>query len=362
MLKGRQVKGWSRFACLGCCWVTLSGLSPSDPPPRLDYKLAGFEDSDPALPLLPPDLQAGPAASAAKPPGKRWRLLVDSSILADSNVTNSTDDRSIPMFQGDVVLPVPLDPALRAHSGTGVGVAVAGGVELPIGSGLSLAADAEGYSLDYEGGSNDDISLLLAAGPIVRWSGGEASLQILAFDRWYGGLSASAGFGLRGRYKQEVAPGQRVVLAVDARVFESGYGEEFGGRQGSLYLSYDSVMNPVTTGSVGAFVRRDRLDGLAYSSFEFGAYAGVSRYLGSALTGSVSGGISSILFDAPIAFLSPDPREDLRLYATAALTTREAIGWGVYPSISYTYNWTSSSISFFEARRHRLRLGLSRSF
>jgi hypothetical protein len=341
--------------------VFLVAFSAPEPQARLDYQLADLEDAGPALPSA---RLVGEAAAprAASSGGPQWRLAIDTSILADSNVTNSTDERSISMFQGDLLLPVPLDPSLRAHGSIGLGVAVAGGVDLPLAEGALLALDAEGYVLDHEGGANDDVSLLVAAGPRFAWSGGEASVQLLAFDRWYGGLSASAGLGFRSHIKQQVAPGENIVLAIDARTFESEYGEAFGGSHGGVYLSYDKVLDPVTTGSIGAFARRDWLDAEAYSSAEFGIYAGLSRYLGPAFTGSLSGGVSTILFDAAVPFLSLDPRRDVRLHASASLTTRKAIGWGVYPSLSYTYNWTGSSVGFFDARRHRLRFGLWRKF
>jgi hypothetical protein len=198
--------------------------------------------------------------------------------VADSNVTNSTNEHSISTFQGDLVLPVPLDPSLRAHSSTGLGVAMAGGVDFSLAKDVLLTINAEGYMLDQEGETNDDVSLLMAAGPTFAWSGGEASAQLVAFERWYGGISASAGFGLRGRYKEQLAPGQNIILSVDARVFESDYGEEFGGTQAGLYLAYNDVLNEITTGSIGIFVRRDWLDGEAYSavsSAPMGGSAGI---------------------------------------------------------------------------------------
>ena len=346
-----------RLVCLGCCWAALVGFSLPATEPRLDYHLTGLVDE-----VLTAPTRSRAAIAAPKLERAQWRLTVDTSIVADSNVTNSTNEHSISTFQGDLVLPVPLDPSLRAHSSTGLGVAMAGGVDFSLAKDVLLTINAEGYMLDQEGETNDDVSLLMAAGPNFAWSGGEASAQLVAFERWYGGISASAGFGLRGRYKEQLAPGQNIILSVDARVFESDYGEEFGGTQAGLYLAYNDVLNEITTGSIGIFVRRDWLDGEAYSSRELGAYGGLSRYIGSAFTGSITAGISTILFDAPVAFPSPEPRQDMRVYASASLTTRKPIGWGVHPSLGYTYNWTRSSIGFFEAQRHRLRFALWRNY
>ncbi len=307
-----------------------------------------------------------PAGPAASPPVRKrpaqWRLSVDTSIFADSNVTNSTDERSIDTYQGGAVLPVPLDPALRAKADLGAGLGVSAGAEIELADGIWLLADAEVYAVDYGGGANDDVSLLVGAGPMLRWGEREASLQLIRFDRWYGGISASAGWGVRGRYQQQVGEGQRIILTVDGRVFETGYGDDFAGSSGGAYLSYESLLDPLTAASAGFFVRRDWIREDSYSSLELGFFGGLSRFLGPHLTGSLSGGLSYIIFDAPILYLSPDPREDWRIHASASLTTRRPIGWGVHPSIGYSYNRTRSSIGFFDADRHRLRLGLRRAF
>jgi hypothetical protein len=358
MAKGKGDRRQGAFARLGCCWLILAGFSPSGSADRLDYQSAGFDEE-----ISEPPAAARLSADAApRPAAVKWRLSIDTSILADSNVTNSTDKRSIDMFQGETVLPVPLDPSLRARADIGAGVALSAGVELPIAGKTWLVAEAEGYALDYGGGANDDISLLAGVGPRLRWDTGEASVQLLAFDRWYGGISAQGGWGVRGRFEEQLAPGERVTLTVDARIFESDYGDAFEGGQAGAYLSYARVLNPLTTASVGLFARRDWLGEDAYSSLELGAYGGISRYLGPDLTGSLSGGVSRLVFDAPVPFLSPDPREDWRFYASASLTTRRPVRWGVHPSLSYSYNRTWSSVTFFDAARHRVRLGLSRNF
>ena len=346
-----------QFARLGCCWLLLAGFSPLGSADRLHYQPPGFDEemSQPA----PARTVAGPAP---RPRAADWRLSVDIGVLADSNVTNSTDKESIDTFQGDAVLPVPLDPSLRARADIGTAVAASAGVEMPIGGKAWLAAEAEGYAIDYGGDANDDIALLAGAGPLLRWDTGEAAVQLLAFERWYGGISAQSGWGVRGRYEEQLAPSGRVTLAVDARIFESGYGEAFAGGQAGAYLSYVSVLDPLTTASVGLFARRDWLEEDSYSGLELGAYGGISRYLGTALSGSLSGSVSRLVFDAPVFFLSPDPREDWRFHASAALTTRRPVAWGVHPSLSYSYSRTRSSTTFFDAARHRVRLGLSRKF
>lgn len=340
----------------GCCWLLLAGFAPPAAPARLDYEAMPL-GAELTVPAAPSPTNAAPAASSA-----RWRLVVDASALADSNVTNSTGDRTIPIYSGSDPLPVALDPQLRAHGAMGLGLSASGEVELPVGNGAALLVNGEAHLLDFEGGAADDSSILLAAGPSFSWGGSEAAVQLLAFDRWYGGVSASAGFGLRARYRGELGGKDHLSLALDARRFSSGYGEAFGGAHAGAYLTYEAVLDPMTSGSLGLFARRDWLREEAYSYSEFGAYAGLGRHLSPDLTGSVSAGLSRARFEEPVLLLSPDAREDWRFYAAASLGARRPIALGLYPSISYSYGRTWSSIGYFDARRHRLRLGLQRSF
>jgi len=302
-------------------------------------------------------------ALAAEPARTDWRLTVDMSVFADSNITNSTDDAVIPVYpDGGAALPVPLDPSLRARGGIGFRAAANGGVRIPVADGVKLVVDAEIFAVDYGGSANDDVALLGAAGAEIEGEDARASVQLTAFDRWYGGISVAGGYGVRAVYDHELRPGDRLLLSVDARVFRSEYGEDFGGTGAAASLVYQSVLGEGLSGSAGIYVRRDWLGSDAYSSLEVGAYGGLSRFLGPDLTGSIAVGLSRLTFDAPLLYLSPQAREDWRAYGTVSLAARKPIGRGLYPSLGYTYNRTRSSTSFFRAERHRLRLGLLRQF
>jgi hypothetical protein len=353
-------------ALAGLIWLALCGFA-QPPVPALDYDLPELDAPDGPGPTDPDRVadRSVPlvALEAPAPSSAQFFLTVDASITADSNVTNATDDDSIPIHNGEVTFPVPLDPAIRARADLALGASVSAGARLPVAPGAAFALDAEGYAIELDGSRNDDLSVLIAAGPELTWTeNGRAFVQVTAFERWYGGISASQGYGLRARYQQQVATGHRVSLSLDVRIFDSDYGVDFRGTQAGAYLTYDRVLNAQMMGSLGVYARRDWLVGEAYSGAELGIYAGISRYLGPSLSGAVSAGISRMLFDAPILFLSPGAREDVRVYTTFSLTTRKPIGWNLFPSLSYSYHRNQSSISFFDADRHRVRLGLLRSF
>lgn len=368
------------LASLCAAWLCLAGAAP----PRLEVAagaldgpvlLAGADTLTPPVepgeqyPPSPREESLAPAVAAppARPaPAARradWRLSVDMSVTGDSNVTNGTRLRTVPIDLGDGPLPVPVDPNLREKAGIGVGVSAAANVRLPVADGAALAVDVEGYALEYEGPRSDDASLLVAAGlEFGDSSAPKGSLQLIAFDRWYGGVKALEGVGLRGGWRHPLGPSSNLRLAVDARIFDSGYGEAFGGSQASLYLTYDSVLNPNLSASGGIYVRREWLDNDSFSSVDAGAYGGLSAYLSEDFSGGVTAGLSRTIFDEPFALLGPDRRSDWRPYASAWLSTRRPVALGLHPSLTYTYSRTSSSIPYFSSDRHRLRLGVQRRF
>lgn len=369
---------WPRLLTGLLCWMLLGGLAPAAPASRLAYAVLDLDSgygarlTQPALAL--PVAAALPVRSAV-PGGVRrpsfargvprtvWKLAVEAGVTADSNVNSASDDRFVSVRRDGVVTPVPLDSAYRPRSGTGRGASATAVVRLRLSDGLAFVADAQAQATDYKGGRDDDISFLLAGGPELTWSGGGvASVQMIASQDRYGGRSADAGVGVRARYRMQIAQGHRISMSLDARGVASDYGRDFGGTQGAASLGYSVVLDPVMTGSLGAYARREWLRGDEFSNLELGAYGGVTRYLGSALTGSLSAGFSRTLYDAPLLYLSPDRRRDWRFNAGVHLTTRTAIGLGVYPSLSYSYNRTDGSIDFFDSERHRVRLGVTRNF
>ena len=345
--------------------IAASALNPSD-------SLAGGEGETAAAAIpvepgeqYPPtrreEAMAPAVAPPAPPPARRadFRLSVDMSVTADSNVTNGTHLRTVPVDLGDGLLPVPVDPNLRERSDLGYGMSAAANVRLPIAAEAALAVDVEGYAVDYDGPRSDDVSALVAAGvEFGAAASPDGVVQLIAFDRWYGGVKALEGVGLRGNWRRPLSATSNVRLAVDARIFDSGYGDRFGGHEASLYVSYDTILNPGLSGSIGVYGHRQWLRDDAFSSLDVGVYGGLSAYLGEHLSGGVTAGVSRTTFDEPFLLLGPEARGDWRGYATAWLTTRRPLALGLYPSLTYTYNRTSSSIGYYDSQRHRLRLGV----
>jgi hypothetical protein len=294
---------------------------------------------------------------------KKWHLNLDIGLAPDSNVNNATDARTIDVAYGNGTIPLELNQDARRRSGVGQVATVSGGVRLRLSDGVAMVVDADGQFVNQTGKAADDVSALLAAGPEVTIrNGARVTVQAVASQRWYGGRSATTGGGVRISYQQDIGPASRIGLQVDSRRIESGYGEAFGGWQHALYASYERVVHKVMIASLNAFVRCDDLRSKAYSSTEVGGNMGIGGELPWGLNAGVSGGISRVMFDAPLSFLSPESRKDWRFNARAYLGTRSVRVAGFSPSLTYTYNRIDSTLPLYAIDRHRIQLGLARYF
>jgi hypothetical protein len=348
--------GRLRHLLLLAAWPLAGGLSP--PEPILPYDLS-ILDGAPRVAAPPP---APPLRATARPGGTKYRLTIDLAAIADSNATNGTRLREVPLLVEGERVPVPLDPRLRQKAGIGRSASISAGVTVPIARSASVIAGVDAYYVDYAGSISDDAWASVSAGLELGPEARRTTVEAVLFDRWYAHESAMAGWGLRLSHRESLAPGQTLRGSAEARVYRSGYGRAFDGREASAWLSYDKVLDPDLTASVSLYARRDALRDRAYASTEVGGAASLAYYLGPDFSGSLSLGIGRAWFDAPIPYLATFAREDWRPSASLSLTTRHPILWGFYPSLAYTYGRTSSSLPFYASERHRLRFGVARTF
>jgi hypothetical protein len=349
--------GRLRHLLLLGAWPLAGALT--QPEPVLSYDPSIFDVTAPHPAPAPPPPEPRDAAA----PGKaQYRLTIDFAAIADSNATNGTRLREVPVLVEGERVPVPLDPRLRRKSGLGRSAALSASATVPIARVASVIASADAYYVDYAGSLSDDASVTFATGLELGPQAHRTTLEAMLFDRWYAHESAMAGWGLRLSHRSAIAPGQTLRAVGEARVYRSGYGRAFDGRQASAWVSYDAVLDPSLTASASVYVRRDALRDRAYASTEVGGAASLAYYLGPDFSGALTLGVGRAWFDAPIPYLATFAREDWRPSAAVSVTTRHPVLWGFYPSLAYSYGRTASSLPFYASDRHRLRLGVARTF
>jgi tetratricopeptide (TPR) repeat protein len=322
------------------------------------FRLAG-QDSE-----LPPDLaKAIRGVRAVIRQQRAWRLDVDFAIVPDSNINNATAIDQVTVNLGGTSLPLDLNADAKARSGIGESTTVSAGLRLPAAKGVSMLFDVDGSGTNYSGGRYDDYFLQLAAGAELALSkDANVSIEAVAAQRWYGGRLISRQGGAKAGAQATFGMRDRAGIQLDLRHTDALFDHGYDGWQGGLYATWEHAVSKSVITSAGLFGRRDWLAQQAYSSTELGVSLGLGGELPHGISFSLSGSASRAVYDAPIAFFSPDPRRDWRLSGRATLGNRSIRVLGFSPELSLSYARNQSSIDFYSTDRLRFRIALARYF
>ena len=290
---------------------------------------------------------------------RAWSVNVDVGIAPDSNINNATGADTITWYG----IPLSLDSAAKAKSGTGLTGSIDAGVRLPVAKNLLMLVDVNGFATNYAGSAYDDISMEVAAGPEFRLSD-KLSIRAegVVAQRDFGGRVASRQNGVKGGAEFELDKAQRLGLQLDVRHTDAKFDHNYDGWQMGAYASYERVVARSMVASASLFVRHDAMRALPYSNVEIGGLIGIGGELPKGFNFGLSGGVSHAGYEAPIPMFSPDPRHDWRYNARVTLGNRAIRVWGFSPSVSLSYSRNDSSIAYYASERTRVRFALARYF
>jgi tetratricopeptide (TPR) repeat protein len=291
----------------------------------------------------------------------RWYLNVDVAAVADSNINNGIEDELVHLTVGGVRRTVRAAPERIRQSGFGPYFSARAGVNVRVGQKTALSLEAEASATEYGTGIADEASLLLALGPELSLPSGAVSLQAIGYQRSYGGETSAEGLGLRLRYQARLNDAGRIFLYADGRTTSSGQSDSLEGYTASGLIAYEHTLSSKLSTSGTLVVRREWLASSLASNIEYAAYYNLGALLPLGLRGGGSLGAAYLVFDATNTRLSDHPRSDWRVNAGAYLTTQKAL-LGLWPTLGYTYITTASSISLFDAERHRVRFNVAKRF
>ncbi|WP_150125384.1 surface lipoprotein assembly modifier [Sphingomonas sp. LM7] len=322
------------------------------------FRLAG-QDRE-----LPPELaKAIRGVRAVIRQQRAWRLDVDFGIAPDSNINNATAVDQVTVNLGGYQLPLELNEAAKARSGTGQTATISAGLRLPVGTDLSMLVDLDSNGSNYAGSEYDDYLVQFAAGPELRLSqAASISAEALGAQRWYGGRLITRQAGIKAGAQTILGASDRVGIQLDMRHTEALFDPGYSGWQAGLYGTFEHALSRSLIGSVSVFGRRDWLNEAAYSNKEAGTSLAFGGELPHGINFSLSGTASHAVYDAPLQFFSAEPRRDWRLSARATLGNRGIRVFGFSPELSLAYARTDSSIAFYSTDRLRFRVALARYF
>ena len=294
---------------------------------------------------------------------RRFSADLSLGIAPDSNINNATSARVVDVRLGGFVLPLALDPGVRARSGIGATATGALSTRLPIGKDTFFLANVDAGMLQYAGTQYDDYNVQVAAGGEVQVSDTTSlSVQPVAAQRWYGGRVASRQVGIRGGMQRTLDQGRRIGVQVDVRRTDTDFDAAFDGTQSGLYASYETGLKRTFVAAAQAFVRRDSLHAAAYSNVEVGAAANVAGELPHGFNLAFGGSASRAWFDAAIPIFSDQPRRDWRVTSQVSLGYRKLRVWGFSPRVSWQATGILSSLDIYRTTRSRFSFSLARYF
>ena len=294
---------------------------------------------------------------------KAWRVNVNVGFAPDSNINGATSAETVTVHLGDLALPLQLDPAARARSGTGQIAALSSSSRLPVASGVSMLADFDGNGVNYAGRAYDDYQGQIALGGEVAVSqSSRVSLQGVGARRWFGGNLVSKQAGARLGYQTAVSERTRAGIQFDARRTSALFDRNYDGWQTGLYATWERGIGKAHYVSGGPFLRRDWLRAAAYSNTELGGSAAFGSELPKGFTLGVSGSVSRAVYDAPAGLFSIRPRDDWRFSTRLSVGNRKLRVFGLSPQVSWTTANVRSSIGFYQTARSRMAFEIAKYF
>lgn len=294
---------------------------------------------------------------------KRWKFGFDFGFAPDTNINSATSAQSVDVNFGPTHLPVELDDAARARSGTGITASIFGSVRVPVSQSTAIVADLDANMVNYEGKDVDDYSAQLGIG-LERRLGKNSTLALqgVTLYRWYGGNLAARQFGAKLSFQHDLSATKRIGFQFDGRHTDSDFGEGFKGWQVGLAATYEHVVAKSAIVSASVFARRESMQLAAYSSKTAGFNIGIGGELPFGVNAGVYGGISRAVYDQPQTFFSADPRRDWRYQARSYLGLRQIRLMGFSPSIEYNFSDVATNYTLYQATRHRVEFKIARYF
>ena len=287
---------------------------------------------------------------ANKPLGFQLEL----ALAPDTNVNRATRSDTLGTVFGDFVI--------DEHVKSGVGAAVRGLVQtrLPLSDGLQLAARAASDVNIYRESDFNDITLDFAAGPDYRVGQLRMTAEVGGGQQWYGMKPYQRTVRLAGSVSRPLGAVSQVRLDIAGRLTDNKFNDLQDGHGIGARLQYERAISPELLLSLSAGADRFKAMDDAYStkiaSFGLNAYRDLGRMT---LTAGVE-----------LGWLKADERLQLLPEARADRITRVSFGAvfrrltfaGFAPMTRVLIERNKSNVEFYDYKRIRTEIGISRAF
>lgn len=258
-------------------------------------------------------------------------------------------------------LPFELSDDARKHSGVGLAVELGAEWAPRIGQRERLRLGVTAQRREYSGGKFDDMTTSAYLGPRIvrpRW---DLSLLGTGFARWYGGKPYAHAVG--GRIEVAFYPQPNLTLFGNLAVQRIDYagGPDRDGTITSLGLGAFRPLDQVSsvTARTGIVRQGARVGG--YANWSAYAAVGYFRELPAGFSVYLEPAVAIARYDARLPVFDL-PRRDHSLTGTVTLLNRRLVLSSFTPRVSWSVTRQGSNIPVYAFTKHRVEIGLTRSF
>jgi hypothetical protein len=308
---------------------------------------------------LPPEVarlvdRYSEALRAARPSGASLEI----AVAPDNNINRATRSDTLGTVIGD------FDIGDEAKARSGTGLALHGQMYRRFGLGGSADADLlvrmSGFADLYRKTRFNDAILDLAAGPEVQLGSDRLNLEAGILQHWYGQKPFVRGARLGASYAHAVGSLSLVRLTGSAMLVDNQLNDLEDGKDYSAQVQFEHALSATTGFALSFGGERQDLKDAAYSTT--GWRAGVTgwRELGRlTLTGEIH--LGRLKADDRLILL-PDKRVDRYSRFELGAAFRQLQWRGFAPLARLSIERNRSSIAFYDYRRTRTEIGITRAF
>lgn len=288
---------------------------------------------------------------------KAWRIHASVAVSPDSNVNAGPKDSVVEIFG----LPFELDENARERSGVGLSSSLSAEAFPRLRGPFRLEVRAAAHFSDYENNHFDDLYTAIEAGPRFERGGFRVSALATASRRFYGGEGYNRSFGGR------LSATKGITSRTEATLQLGGAVADYDGtmlRDGPVYsagLAVRRTLDRRSAASLSASATREQTRESVMRNTQYRLGASYLRELPLGVTAEVGPELYYRTFDHYDATIGA-ARRDWAYGAGASFIKRDWRVYGFAPVVSYRYVKNDSNADRFRYDRHRVNVGLTRSF
>jgi hypothetical protein len=292
------------------------------------------------------------ALQASKPFGVQFEI----ALAPDSNINRAPGSETLGTIFGDFTF----DEDAKRRSGIGAAIRGVAHGRTSIGRDISIVARATTDLNLYRDKRFNDISAELSAGPEFRLLGTRFTADVGLGRRWYGMKPYQRQLRISGSATRALDAVSQIRVDASLRRSNNMVNDLQDGRGVTLRAQYERALS--TQMSLGATVTTDRFSARdrAYSTRSWTAGLTTHRDMGR-MTLSFGAEMGRLKADERLDIL-PQARRDRLTRFTMGAVFRQFTVEGFAPLLRIVVERNRSNVEFYDYKRTRTEIGVSRAF